>query len=88
LLKTFWYGPAGWNDEQHPDGTVVWTSPSGRMYRTAPGSALFRPTGTIIIERRQRSAANRGAMMPQRQRTRSDDRRYRVLAERRHNATT
>jgi hypothetical protein len=75
-------------DEQRPDGTVVWTSPSGRMYRTAPGSALFRPTGTIIIERRQRSAANRGAMMPQRQRTRSDNRRYRVLAERRHNATT
>ena len=88
LLKTFWYGPTGWNDEQRPDGTVVWTSPSGRMYRTAPGSALFRPTGTIIIERRQRSAANRGAMMPRRQGIRSDDRRYRVLAERRHNAMT
>jgi len=34
-LKTF----GGWSDEQYPDGTVVWTSPSGRTYRTTPGGA-------------------------------------------------
>jgi hypothetical protein len=35
-LKTF---VTGWRDEQLPDGTVVWTSPAGRVYRTLPGSA-------------------------------------------------
>lgn len=34
-LKTF----GGWSDEQYPDGTVVWTSPSGKTYRTTPGGA-------------------------------------------------
>jgi hypothetical protein len=29
LLKTFWGGPDGWRDEQHPDGTITWTTPSG-----------------------------------------------------------
>lgn len=82
LLKTFWCGPNGWRDEQRPDGTVTWTSPSGHVYRTVPGSSLFRPTGALVLLRRQCGAGNRGAMMPRRQRTRDDDRRYRVLAER------
>ncbi|MDH6197095.1 hypothetical protein M2272_003748 [Mycobacterium frederiksbergense] len=34
-LKTF----GGWSDIQHPDATVVWTSPSGKEYRTTPGGA-------------------------------------------------
>jgi hypothetical protein len=85
LLKTFWCGPDGWRDEQLPDGTVVWTSPSGHVYRTAPGSSLFRPTGTLTVSRQPGGSLNRGAMMPQRQRSRSGDRRYRVLAERRRN---
>ncbi|OBA78821.1 HNH nuclease [Mycobacterium sp. 1164966.3] len=39
-LKTF----GGWRDEQLTDGTVVWTSSSGRTYRTAPaGADLFGP---------------------------------------------
>ncbi|OBF61039.1 HNH nuclease [Mycobacterium sp. 852002-51971_SCH5477799-a] len=39
-LKTF----GGWRDNQLPDGTVVWTSPSGRTYRTSPaGADLFPP---------------------------------------------
>ena len=88
LLKTFWVGPNGWSDDQHPDGTVVWTSPSGCRYRTGPGSTLFLPTGTLVIARRQSISPNRGTMMPHRQRTRSDDRRRRVLAERRRNAST
>ncbi|WP_166906873.1 HNH endonuclease signature motif containing protein [Mycobacterium sp. DL440] len=43
-LKTF----GGWRDEQCPDGTVVWTSPSGKTYCTTPGGAdlfnSFAPT--------------------------------------------
>jgi hypothetical protein len=34
-LKTF----GGWRDKQLPDGTVAWTSPSGRLYRTSPAGA-------------------------------------------------
>jgi hypothetical protein len=41
-LKTFHGGPGGWRDEQLPDGTIVWTSPTGREYRTTPaGYDLF-----------------------------------------------
>jgi hypothetical protein len=35
-------GPGGWTDQQLPDGTIVWTSPTGRVYRTSPdGYDLF-----------------------------------------------
>ena len=31
-----------WTDHQQPDGTIVWTSPTGRTYETTPaGSELF-----------------------------------------------
>jgi Domain of unknown function (DUF222) len=41
-LKTFHGGPGGWRDEQLADGTIVWTSPTGRTYRsTPPGVDLF-----------------------------------------------
>jgi hypothetical protein len=41
-LKTFHGGPGGWRDEQLPDGTIVWTSPTGRTYPTTPpGYDLF-----------------------------------------------
>jgi hypothetical protein len=87
LLKTFWCGPDGWHDEQWPDGTVVWTSPSGHIYSTAPGSkllvpALCVPTGSLKIRRREDVSTHRGAMMPTRRRTRAADRHYRVMAER------
>ena len=38
-LKTFHGGPDGWQDQQLPDGTIVWTSPTGQVYRTTPGGA-------------------------------------------------
>jgi hypothetical protein len=32
----------GWRDQQLADGTIIWTSPIGRTYRTTPGgTALF-----------------------------------------------
>jgi hypothetical protein len=44
-VKTF---DDGWRDEQLPDGTVIWTSPTGEIYVTTPGGVdLFpdmRPT--------------------------------------------
>ena len=40
LLKTFW----GWRDEQLPDATVIWTTPSGQRYVTTRArAALSRP---------------------------------------------
>ena len=88
LLKTFWCGSDGWRDEQLCDGTVVWTAPSGHIYRTEPDSkllipALCVPTGSLNSQLRQRHCVNRGAMMPKRTRTRAADRHHRVMAERR-----
>ncbi|WP_264011325.1 HNH endonuclease signature motif containing protein, partial [[Mycobacterium] manitobense] len=40
LIKTFW----GWRDQQHRDGTVIWTSPAGQTYTTRPGSAVLFPS--------------------------------------------
>ncbi|CAN3131555.1 DUF222 domain-containing protein [Mycobacterium sp. smrl_JER01] len=39
--KTF---DKGWRDRQLGDGAIVWTSPTGKVYRTTPGgTALFGP---------------------------------------------
>lgn len=88
LLKTFWTGSTGWKDKQLPDGTVIWTSPSGHTYRTLPGSkllipALSVPTGTLPTPApRSTGCTNRGAMMPLRKTTRASNRMRRILAER------
>jgi uncharacterized protein DUF222 len=85
LLKTFW---TGWHDEQWPDGTIVWTSPSGRTYTTRPGSrllfpALCLPTGVLPTAARQYpNRGDRVVMMPTRRRTREQDRARRIDAER------
>ncbi|MDT5146150.1 MAG: hypothetical protein QOC58_795 [Mycobacterium sp.] len=61
-LKTF----GGWRDKQLADGTVVWVSPTGRTYRTAPagadlfpqprGPACAAPTPTRRSRAKQRTA--------------------------------
>jgi hypothetical protein len=38
--KTF---DEGWRDEQLADGTVIWTSPTGEIYRTVPGGVDLFP---------------------------------------------
>lgn len=64
-LKTF----GGWRDRQLADGTVVWTSPSGRTYRTSPaGADLFaQPRGPACAaptpNRRSRSKQRNGRIM-------------------------
>ncbi len=95
LLKTFWGGPHGWRDRQLPDGTVLWTSPSGQTYTTHPGSwllfpSLCRPTAPVELSAAEAAAAvagaetqtDRGLAMPRRRRTRAQDRAARIAAER------
>ena len=71
-----------------PDGTVEWTSPSGKVYTTKPGGALFfpalaAPTGEIVrAPQRGRVCTERGVMMPTRRRTRAQDRAHRITRER------
>ncbi|MEZ0352947.1 HNH endonuclease signature motif containing protein [Mycobacterium sp. pR1184] len=86
LVKTFW----GWRDRQVADGTVIWTSPSGRTHVTTPGSALLfpqlcAPTGEVAPDVRPDPCTDRYAMMPQRRRTRAQSRADYLTAERRRN---
>jgi hypothetical protein len=54
-LKTFHGGPDGWRDEQLADGTIVWISPTGRVYRTTPaGRELFPEMRPACVELRPR----------------------------------
>ncbi|MGA8546586.1 MAG: HNH endonuclease signature motif containing protein [Mycobacterium sp.] len=91
LLKTFYTGIGGWNDRQLPDGTVVWTSPTGHTYTTKPGGALFFPalaipTGELRLPTTISAPTdNRGLMMPARRKTRAAERTARIAAERRIN---
>jgi hypothetical protein len=73
------------------DGTVIWTLPDGHTYVTPPGSALLfaslcAPTGdppppaATPVER----CGARTAMMPQRARSRAENRAHRIATERRH----
>ncbi len=92
LLKTFWIGATGWRDRQHPDGTIIWTAPTGHTYTTHPGSRLLypilcRPTGTLWTGDPPQPTPNthRGTMMPRRRNTRAHNRTRAITAERTHN---
>jgi hypothetical protein len=89
LLKTFWGGPQGWRDRQLPDGTVIWTSPSGESYTTQPGSRLLFPTLCLptapVTVADASTAHTAGLTMPRRESTRTQDRRHRIDDERRRN---
>ena len=89
LLKTFWCGENGWAEQQFPNGTIVFTSPSGRTYTTTPGGALFfpdlaTPTETLTVSPREKPPDNPGRtlMMPTRKRTRAEERAARITTER------
>jgi hypothetical protein len=92
LLKTFYVGEGGWSERQLPDGTLILTAPTGHVYTTTPGGAQFfsqlaTPTGELVIpEQPGPPSTNRGMMMPKRQRTRAQERAYRIALERQHNA--
>ena len=89
LLKTFWCGQNGWAEQQFPDGTIVFSSPSGRCYTTTPRGALFfphlaTPTETLTVSHSEAPPDNPGRtlMMPTRKRTRATERAARINAER------
>jgi hypothetical protein len=92
LLKTFYVGEGGWSERQLPDGTLILTAPTGHVYITTPGGAQFfpqlaTPTGELVIPHQlEPPNPNRGLMMPRRERTRAEDRAYRIAVERQHNA--
>ena len=88
LLKTFWIGPRGWSDQQLPDGTIHWTSPTGKVYTTIPGSRLFFPawdttTGALPPPPQDAEPApSRDLRMPRRRRTRIAENACRIRRER------
>ncbi|MCV7228280.1 HNH endonuclease signature motif containing protein [Mycolicibacterium komossense] len=90
LMKTFYPGPGGWRDVQFPDGTVEWTSPTGHVWITKPGGALFfpqlaEPTGKLVVPTDVPPTSSGTLMMPTRDRTRAEERRIRVEYERARN---
>ncbi|ORW09067.1 HNH endonuclease signature motif containing protein [Mycobacterium kyorinense] len=70
-LKTF----GGWHDRQLADGTVIWTSPTGRVYRTSPAGADLFPSAR---------APACAAPTPSR-RSRAKQRSARIAQARKHN---
>jgi Domain of unknown function (DUF222) len=90
LLKTFWSSD-GWADEQHPDGTITITTPTGLTYTTKPVTALYFPgwnttTSTSPPTGKPPPAHALGLTMPKRKHTRTQNRDHRIKAEREHNA--
>lgn len=91
LLKTFFDGENGWAEQQFADGTITWTSPSGRCYTTKPGGALFFPVLAAptdpVTSRPSGPQSERGRtlMMPTRRRSRAAENAARVSWERQLN---
>jgi hypothetical protein len=92
LLKIFWTDVGGWADRQLPDGTVVWTAPTGHTYTTYPGSkqlfpTLCEPTGVLWTGEPPTpdTIGDRGVMMPKRRNTRAHNTAKAINAERRLN---
>ncbi|MUL84138.1 MULTISPECIES: HNH endonuclease signature motif containing protein [unclassified Mycolicibacterium] len=77
-LKTF----GGWRDTQYPDGAVVWTSPSGKTYRTTAGGAelfnSFTPMPCRQPTPQRRPVRTRAVRVAQ---TRAKNRRLRPVNE-------
>ncbi len=91
LLKTFWVGRGGWSDEQHPDGTIVWTTPAGLRKHVPPGSRVLFPdwdTTTPVPTTPELAGPptpGRELTMPLRTRTRAQQQRQSIRAERARN---
>lgn len=89
LIKTL---NTGWTPTAHPDGSTSWVAPTGHEYTTKPLTpVLFSRNAfrTDIPRRRNISLIDdqdREPNMPTRQRTRKQDRDYRINAERARNA--
>ncbi|WP_242453561.1 HNH endonuclease signature motif containing protein [Mycolicibacterium sp. P9-64] len=81
-IKTFHDGPSGWRDEQFPDGTVVLTSPTGRVYRSTPaGAELFPQTHRPRAPRAQWAARDQCRDAARQSRSTPGDRRSHVAQQ-------
>lgn len=84
LLRTFWTGDGGWSDNQLPDGTIVWNSPTGHTHTTYPGARMHFPDWDVTtdalapVDSDAPMPANRSLQMPRRRRTRTTDRAQRI----------
>lgn len=91
LLRTFQGGTDGWRDVQLPDGTIIWTSPTGQTYTTVPGSRLWFPswntTTSPLVEQPVSDHPDRALAMPRRRRSRADARAHRIRCQRALNDT-
>lgn len=89
LLKTFWTG--SWTLTLLPDGSAVWTSPTGHTYATSPGSRLWFPDWSVTTAdlpppgKAPPVNGDRGLRMPVRRRTRAADQAARINTERAQN---
>ncbi|MCX2712784.1 HNH endonuclease signature motif containing protein [Mycolicibacterium sp. J2] len=85
LLKTF----GGWVDQQHPDDTHTWTSPTGHAYTTVPLTRIMFPDSIFCTPAPPAQAittiGDRHLAMPRRRRTRAEARTARIIAMRRLN---
>ncbi|BCI81078.1 HNH endonuclease [Mycolicibacterium sp. TY66] len=93
LLKTFYGGPDGWRDRQQPDGSIVWTAPTGHTYISVPESRILfprtvtdtplpNPPPDAIDLDTTAPAPGRDIMMPLRRRTRAQDQAQQIAYER------
>jgi hypothetical protein len=89
LLKTFWVGD--WALTLLPDGTAMWTSPTGHSYTTHPGSrSVFPHWDTTTAElppppQTPPATSERGLKMPTRKQPRHTERANRIKHERAQN---
>ncbi|MGW0160514.1 DUF222 domain-containing protein [Mycobacterium sp. NPDC003323] len=86
LIKTF----HDWHDRQHPDGTITFTAPNGRVYTTKPEGTLFFPqfavpTAQLDPVTLPPPSTHRERAAPRRRRTRAQNRAYRIAHERARN---
>jgi hypothetical protein len=85
MVKTF---RDGWSEDQLPDGTINFTTPTGHTYTSKPTSRLFFPTVNTTsapVTRgspRKAMADDKTVKMPKRKRSKASDRAYRIAAER------
>lgn len=86
LLRTFQGGAHGWRDVQLPDGTIIWTAPTGQTYTTVPGSRLWFPswdtTTAPLPDQPITDHPDRTLAMPRRRRTRAEARAHWIRCQR------
>jgi hypothetical protein len=89
LLKTFWAGD--WALTLRPDGTAIWTTPTGHSYTTHPGArSVFPHWDTTTAElppppQTPPATSERGLKMPTRKQPRHTERANRIKHERAQN---